>query len=381
MINNPKVSIHLSSYNHERFIRQSIESALHQTFDDFELVIKEDASTDSSWEIIQSYTDPRIKTYRNLVNREKGFNNYFPAFRGKYIAIHHSDDVWELDKLEKQVEFLDTHPQIGAVFSHITIIDEAGQPIDENQGFDIKTFEQPNRDRYAWLNHFFYHGNALCHPSILIRKECYENCGLYRFGMVQLPDFDMWVRLCLKYEIHVIQEKLVRFRVHGNLSNASSPKSENLVRANFEHLQVLNNYLELKDRNELLKVFPEAAQYDYQGSDVRPLLAHLALDNDGFVPKNFWALQLLFDFMNDPKKQKTTSGEFPYSKNEYAALNRSLDVFGIEPRLQVKELKPLVDRLQGQVLFYSQSKSWKITRPLRRIMEILTGKKNEPQDH
>ncbi len=118
MTNNPKVSIHLSSYNHERFIRQSIESALNQTFDDFELVIKEDASTDSSWEIIQSYTDPRIKTYRNLVNREKGFNSYFPEFRGKYIAIHHSDDVWELNKLEKQVEFLDTHPQIGAVFSH-----------------------------------------------------------------------------------------------------------------------------------------------------------------------------------------------------------------------------------------------------------------------
>src|SRR5689334_17894284 len=99
----PKVSIILTSYNHAKYLQQAIDSALSQTFSDFELIIWDDASTDQSWEIIQSYSDSRIKSFRNREN--KGVFVLNRAIQeiatGEYIAIHHSDDIWERKKLEK----------------------------------------------------------------------------------------------------------------------------------------------------------------------------------------------------------------------------------------------------------------------------------------
>ena len=114
--------------------------------------------------------------------------------RGKYIAIQHSDDIWEPDKLHRQVAFLDMHPDCGACFTWVQVVDEAGRPFLDSTDFYYDIFDQPNRTRHEWLNFFFYKGNALCHPSVLIRRQCFEECGYYRYGLVQLPDFDMWIR-------------------------------------------------------------------------------------------------------------------------------------------------------------------------------------------
>ena len=89
----PSVSIILTSYNHEKFIREAINSVLNQTYTDFELIVWDDASTDASWEIIQSYQDPRIKVFRNEVNERKVINKALLSghVSGRYVAIHHSE--------------------------------------------------------------------------------------------------------------------------------------------------------------------------------------------------------------------------------------------------------------------------------------------------
>lgn len=104
----PKVSVILTSYNHSKYIRKSIESVLKQTYTDFELIIWDDASTDNSWNIISEYTDERIRAIRNESNQYMAYfrNAVSEVAQGEYIAIHHSDDVWGADKLEKQVAFL-----------------------------------------------------------------------------------------------------------------------------------------------------------------------------------------------------------------------------------------------------------------------------------
>jgi glycosyltransferase involved in cell wall biosynthesis len=92
----PKISVILTSFNHEKYIREAIESVLVQTFIDFELIIWDDASTDQSWDIINSYSDTRIKAYRNEVNRRYVINRaIIEVASGQYIAIHHSNDIWE----------------------------------------------------------------------------------------------------------------------------------------------------------------------------------------------------------------------------------------------------------------------------------------------
>ena len=92
----PKISVILTSFNHAKYLREAIESTLNQTFTDFELIIWDDASCDNSWEVINEYNDPRIKRFRNDIQRRGGWgmNKAITEIAsGKYIAIHHSDDA------------------------------------------------------------------------------------------------------------------------------------------------------------------------------------------------------------------------------------------------------------------------------------------------
>lgn len=413
MINNYKVSVILTSYNHAKFISQSIESVLNQTYKNFELIIWDDASTDESWEIINSYSDPRIKAFRNEVNTRKSIRFGLEIAQGDYIAIHHSDDAWEPDKLEKQVEILDQNPNIAAVFTHARIIDEDGRPFSNENHFYYKVFEQPNRTRYEWLNYFFYHGNCLCHPSILIRKDCF-NVVMYRKGLALIPDFDMWVQLCFKYEIYIIQEKLTLFRVRDNEANVSGDHRSNRVRGQFEFLKVMDHYKNISSIDELLRIFPEAEIYlNKLNPNILYTLGKFAVESGPINPIKLFGLNLLFDEINHPERASKLEKFQKFDRKTFTQLTAENDIFSFEELRKlnreinerdqhnnhlsteiikhdqsIKQLtKDLVEREQSiqqlssevakreqEVLFYALSKSWRITRPLRKIMNWLTGK-------
>ncbi|HWS40863.1 MAG TPA: glycosyltransferase, partial [Arenimonas sp.] len=354
----PVVSIILTSFNHEKYIREAIDSVLTQTFSDFELIILDDASNDKSWEIIRSYADPRIKAIQNSENR-------FATFRmneaitnicsGKYIAIHHSDDIWEVDKLEKQVCFLDSHPQYGAVFTNTLAIGENSNPLNDPSHVYSEIFNQKNRTRYEWLSHFFYFGNALCHPSVLIRKKCYEDCGVYRYGMAQLPDFDMWIRLCLSYEIYVMSERLVRFRVRENEANASADKPEVRIRVFTESYQTLENFLKIGVASDLLKIFPSAKKYvtnDHEQANPSFIFAMLLLEGDSLPSSKFLALNILFDLLNDRQIAGQLKSAHGFDQLDLIRLTGKHDIFSIERLLALNQV--LVER-DGQVTALNQA--------------------------
>ena len=329
----PKVSVILTSYNHAKYLRESIESVLNQTFSDFELIIGDDASTDESWEIIQSYTDPRIRAYRHETNRwgEVIGETMSGKVSSEYIAIQHSDDIWEPQKLEKQLAFLEYNPVCGAVFTWANIIGEDGEPFQDKAHAYYSIFDQPNRNRYEWLNHFFYRGNALCHPSVLIRKVCYDDCGLYRYGLAQLGDFDMWVRLCLKYDIHVLPERLVRFRVRANEMNTSGNRPEARVRLQFEFLEIFNNYRDIKDPREFVKIFPTAQKYfGEKGFDIGFALGMVALEPNTSNPAKLFGLQILFEALNDPNRAGKIERLYRFNQTDLIELTAKYDVFAIE---------------------------------------------------
>src|SRR4030095_11306685 len=272
--------------------------------------------------------DERIRAFRNETNQ---FMAYFreavsEAARGEYIALHHSDDVWEADKLEKQVAFLDAHPEIGAVFSKVLIIGENGEPFEDTSHFYYKVFDQPNRSRYELLNHFFYQGNALCHPSVLIRKACYEDCGPYRSGFGQANDLDMWVRLCLKYDIHVLQEKLVRFRVRSSETNISGFRPEAHIRGEFERFEILNSYSAIRTSEEFIKVFPNSIEYFRQKDfDIGFALGMVAVESGPTNYAKLFGLQLLFEALNDADRARRIKELYRFGHNEFIALTAAYD--------------------------------------------------------
>ncbi len=351
----PKVSIILTSYNHAKYLRESIESILNQTYSDFELIIGDDASTDESWDIIQSYTDPRIYAYRHETNRMGGIINEL-VLSGRassdYIAIHSSDDIWEPQKLEKQVAFLDAHAHIGAIFTNVSIIGEESELLADGTHPYQMVFDQPNRSRYEWLNYFFCVGNALCHPSVLIRRACYVDCGIYRYGLLQLGDFDLWVRLCLKYEIHVLPEKLFRLRVRSNEMNASADRPDSRVRRQFEILKILDNFKNVLTFEELVKIFPSAEKYiRSDGFDAGFVLGMISLEAKTFYGNisHLFGLALLFEALNDPDRSNKVAKLYDFTQKDFAGLSARYDVFSVELlfnlTLQIAEKKEEISML------------------------------------
>lgn len=330
-----KISVFMLSYNHAAFLRDAIESVLAQTYHDYELLIFDDASTDNSWEIIQDYSDPRIKTFRNSTNqndKQSVISRLLEVATGEYIAIHHSDNKWLPSKLKNQVDFLDAHPEIAAVFTHAAIIDENDQPLNDQTHFFNSIFEQPNRTRHEWLHYFFHNGNALCHPSILIRRQIHEKICPHRKGFAQIPDLDMWIRLCLSCEIHVLQEKLTYYRVpsHSSYISANLPRTRRRYR--FELFQVLNHYKNIRSFDELVKIFPNAKRYENpNGSEVNFVLAMLALETTNGSPiHHLFGLNLLFELMNTPDIALRIQELYGFGQKEYIKLTAETNVFSIE---------------------------------------------------
>ncbi|WP_337098170.1 glycosyltransferase family 2 protein [Paenibacillus sp. YIM B09110] len=300
----PKVSVVLTSYNHEKYIGRSIESVLKQTYTDYELIIVDDCSTDNSLQIIESYDDERIVTIRNERNiRHEGFYNAIKRAKGKYLAVHHSDDVWEREKLEKQVAFLDENEKCAAVFTLVTIIDENEEPYKDTNHYYYKIFDQRNRTRFEWLNRFFYYGNCLCHPSALIRKEYYEECELFDYGYAQTPDFLKWIKVCLKYDIHILQEKLVKFRVFNNESNTSGFRPVVIIRGQFEYFNILKRFLTIQTPADFIEIFPQAREYYINNEMViEYALAMVCLEQHTQDIHKLFGLNLLLELVNDKEK-------------------------------------------------------------------------------
>lgn len=378
----PRVSAVLTSFNHGRYLEEAINSVLAQTFEDFELIIWDDASTDDSWHLISQFTDPRMKAVRNPERKRAiwGLNEAISrVISGKYVAIHHSDDVWESDKLERQVDFLDSHSDVGAVFTNALAIGEAGAPLLDEGHFYFGVFDQPNRSRHDWLRLFFGCQNVLCHPSVLIRKSCYEDCGLYRFGVAQLADLDMWIRLCMKHEIQVLPEKLVRFRVLDNLANSSAITRETRIRALYEFHNLLQNYREISTLEDLVRVFPSAAEYQRNDeADVEFLLALVAVDEGRSNFTQLFGLDLLFEIISDPERAAAIKRLYAFDYKDFIALTALRDVFSsceiASLNADITSLHEAVAERDGQISLlveernrFLNSRSWRVTRPLRAL--------------
>lgn len=238
----PKVSVLLSSYNHEKFIGRTIESVLNQTFTDFELIIVDDCSTDNSMEVIDRYKDLRIRSFFLKPNQGMGmaFNFAVKQATGKYLARIDSDDYWRLDKLQKQFDYMEEHPETGACFSWVKIIDENENEVPSYICDRGELFAAKNRTQGEWLKHFYYKGCCLCHTSAFIRREALENVGIYNYSLKQIQDFELWSRIAKKYPLYVISEPLVNYRWFiSTAPNVSAPSQDVNTRSMFEFFHFL----------------------------------------------------------------------------------------------------------------------------------------------
>jgi glycosyltransferase involved in cell wall biosynthesis len=203
----PKVTVLMAVYNGERYLRQSIESILSQTFTDFEFLIIDDGSTDSTPEILEEYNerDERIRIiHQENIGLTKSLNRGLGLSRGYYIARTDADDVSLRERLEHQVSFLDNHPEIGVLGSGAVTIDREGNVIH-------RFFPTTGPSVVRWRLIF---GNCISHPTVLFRKNLVLEAGGYPCDSPVAQDYDLWSRLAFITEIDNLPEILVKYRLN-----------------------------------------------------------------------------------------------------------------------------------------------------------------------
>ncbi len=221
-----RLTVLLPVYNAEAFLRPAIESILGQSFGDFELLIMDDGSTDGSREVAASYDDPRIRRLDNgrnlglIATLNRGLN----LAQGEYIARMDADDRSFPERFERQLNFLDRHPEVGVCGTWYQRTSPTGATL----------MKPPAEDRLIRFGLTF--DTVFAHNTIMLRRALLEAHGLrYDSGHPYAEDYDFWVRCARHTRLANIPEVLLDYRFHaGNTSNrfkAEQVRTADRVRA------------------------------------------------------------------------------------------------------------------------------------------------------
>ncbi len=224
----PAISVLMSVYSGENYLKESIESILGQTFINFEFLIIDDGSTDRSKEIIESYKDNRIVYIKNETNigLTKSLNKGIELAKGKYIARMDADDISLPNRLEKQLSIFQEFPRMQVVFSTIQMINQNGSTI-KNWEDDLNCISQ--RDIYLFLPQ----KNCLAHPTLMAERSIllaykYDN------SIEMAQDYHLWLRLASDdTEFYKIKEPLLKYRIHSeSITQFSNSKKSGEIKKN-----------------------------------------------------------------------------------------------------------------------------------------------------
>lgn len=218
----PKISVLMPAYNAEKYIKEAVDSILTQTFSDFEFIIIDDGSTDRTAEIVNGYSDNRIRFCPNEKNMGVAatLNRGLGLARGEYIARMDADDISKAERFSKQVGYLDAHADVAVCGTSVEVFCD---------GAVIGTRFPSTEPEKLKEDLFFSCGIA--HPSVMMRKATILEIGGYDTAFNGMEDYELWCRVAEKNKIAVLPEILFRYRIHrGQVTQNPSPKYKEQMR-------------------------------------------------------------------------------------------------------------------------------------------------------
>lgn len=204
----PKVSVIIPTYNRANLISRAIQSVLNQTYQDFEIIVVDDASRDDTKIVVNNFNDDRIIYIRHEINKGGGAsrNTGIKMAQGDYIGLLDDDDEWLPEKLEKQViKFQDSSEEVGLIYSGFYYI------LEKNDTVMYEVYPTLSGNVYVEL----LKGCILGSPTPLIKKSSFEKAGFFDEELPGCQDWDMWIRISKYYEFDYVPEILAKHRVHG----------------------------------------------------------------------------------------------------------------------------------------------------------------------
>ncbi len=241
-------------HNEKKYIDAAIESIIEQTYEKFEFIIVDDASTDNSVRIIESYEDDRIHLIRNETNQglTVSLNRALDYASGTYIARQDADDISNPHRLKRQVSFLENNAEIALVGTGAYLIDGNGAVLEQRVGYCKPEYQD------------FLNKSHIIHGSILGRRGVFEKLDGYdeffRYGQ----DYDLWLRLSKQYNVANIPEPLYKHRIHNN-SVYFSRKDESALYAHLAR-DIATGRVDPNIKNEINNI---ASYYEHLDSEAR----------------------------------------------------------------------------------------------------------------
>ncbi|MGH8009930.1 MAG: glycosyltransferase, partial [Candidatus Binatia bacterium] len=215
-----RVSVCLPTYNGEEFIAEALKSILAQSLTDFELLVVDDCSTDTTLDIVRSFADPRIRIYQNAerLGIPGNWNRCLSLARGEYVCLFHQDDVMLPENLERKVRVLDSDPGIGFVHSAAEVLTESSAPTQLGEWIEDAT-EDFTVEGLIYFRKLLLHGDCICAPAVVTRRTELLRLGGFDGELGYACDYEMWMKMCVESRAAFLCQPLIRYRWHGE--NAS----------------------------------------------------------------------------------------------------------------------------------------------------------------
>jgi len=237
----PLVSVVVPCYNHEKYVKETIESIINQTYKNIELIVIDDGSKDNSVNIIDNLQKEYNFTFIHRANKglSSTLNEAISLSKGKYITVCASDDMYLYNKITTQVEFMENNPNLGMCFGKVIVFDD----------FSNEKFLDIPNTKGGWIfNDLIVNNFFIPAISVLIKKEVLNKVGLFDESL-WVEDWDMWLRISNKYEVGFINEYFAYYRQHDSNSSKQGWK---LYKAK---KQALNKWNNLDNYNYILNIW------------------------------------------------------------------------------------------------------------------------------
>lgn len=232
----PTVSVIIPTYQRANLVVEAIASVLAQTYQDYEIIVVNDGSTDNTQAVLAQFNDRIIAIHQSNQGLSAARNTGIKASSGKYIAFLDDDDRWLPEKLAKQVPILEMKPKVGLVCSNIFRCDTQGRVVDE--------MPPAPKLRVSWV---LFQKNFIFVLTVLLRRACLDEVGLFDETLTSCEDYDLWLRIIEKWAVYCLDEPLAYYR-----------QGEHSMQTNAERM--LTNWLRVKEkavgRNPVLRQLP-----------------------------------------------------------------------------------------------------------------------------
>lgn len=241
LTDHPEVSVIMNCLNCSKFLGEAINSVYAQSYDNWEIIFWDNASTDNSAEIAGSY-DEKLRYFRGEKTVPLGHarNLAIGKARGEYVAFLDCDDMWVPEKLEMEMGLLERKPDLMLAYSNCDIVDSAGNTI-------RTAFDSENPERGYIFNELLSRYNFIPLLTVVAKKEVLDEMGLFPEDYKSAADYDLFLKVAYKYPVDYIDRSLAKYRVHeGNFSQNQDVGIK-------EELEIINGWLhkDSKLKNEL----------------------------------------------------------------------------------------------------------------------------------